>query len=727
MALVAFRPFARTVAVAATLTAILAVTAPPASAEIIATTDPFALAQSMSPTGLQVTGAGFETIPPLGNPAAVGNSPLTQFPTNGSGYAILSTGQATDADQPEQPGTFPTTALGGVNVRGDTDLDVTILRIDFTVPSVLNCLHFDFKFLSEEFPEYVGSNVNDAFVAEIDGSTWTTAGSQVIAPNNFAFDPTGAPVTINTTGATSMTLEEAAGTPYDGATPVLTAGTIISPGAHSLFLSIFDQGDQVFDSAVFLDRLALTFAPTPADCPSGALVRDFELDVSPFSAVNAPGTSHTVTATLTDLDTGGPVAGQPVSFTVNGANPAGSVEVTTNAAGQATFTYTGVNAGQDVITACFDEAGDGCSPSDAKASAVKTWNPEAPALTLAPPAAGNAVGTTHTVTANLLDSSGVPVSGAAILFTVTGPNPTTGTGTTNAAGNATFSYTANGVGVDTITACYDANGNAFCDIDEVSATATKTWVFADSGLTVEPETATNGVGLVHTVTAIVTDAGGTLRVSLGTVVFTVSGANTAGGAVFSNENGEAEFDYVGRQVGTDTIIAFLDENGNGIPDPGEPSDVVTKTWVPTAIEIEPPTATNLIGTQHTVTATLRLALTREVLAEPAPVLFIVAGANPTSQPLDQSIDDNGQATFTYTGTVLGTDTITVCQDVNANRQCDEGEATATATKEWVGGLPKTGTLLTAIVGSGTLLVLLGAVLLILEWRYDLYRPQRSKF
>ncbi|WP_442940262.1 hypothetical protein [Nocardioides sp. B-3] len=36
----------------------------------------------------------------------------------------------------------------------------------------MNCMvGMDFRFLSEEFPEYVGSSFNDAFIAEMDAST----------------------------------------------------------------------------------------------------------------------------------------------------------------------------------------------------------------------------------------------------------------------------------------------------------------------------------------------------------------------------------------------------------------------------------------------------------------------------------------------------------------------------------------------------------------------------
>ena len=53
-------------------------------------------------------------------------------------------------------------------------MDVSILKTDFTAPAGANCLTFDFKFLSEEYPVFVGSSVNDAFIAELDTSNWTT-------------------------------------------------------------------------------------------------------------------------------------------------------------------------------------------------------------------------------------------------------------------------------------------------------------------------------------------------------------------------------------------------------------------------------------------------------------------------------------------------------------------------------------------------------------------------
>ena len=81
-------------------------------------------------------------------------------------------------------------------------------------------------------------------------------------------------ISINAAGAASMSEGEAAGTTYDGATPLLSASTPITSGAHSLYLSIFDQGDHIYDSAIFLDRLRLGTAagehvPAGRDRPHG--------------------------------------------------------------------------------------------------------------------------------------------------------------------------------------------------------------------------------------------------------------------------------------------------------------------------------------------------------------------------------------------------------------------------------------------------------------------------
>src|SRR5581483_1331717 len=226
-----------------------------AGAAITPTASPTIVASAIVATPGLVKGAAFDSKPRAGKTAAVSSTPLALFPRVGPTFAILSTGDATLASAPNRAADTGVEA-GGDHVRGDTDFDVTILRIDLQVPQGANCLSVDFRFLSEEYPEFVGQEFNDAFVAELDTSDWTTRGSTILAPRNFAFDSRHRPISVNSTGSASVSPANAAGTTYDAATGLLTASTPVTPGAHKVYFSIFDQGDDLFDSAVFLDRLA---------------------------------------------------------------------------------------------------------------------------------------------------------------------------------------------------------------------------------------------------------------------------------------------------------------------------------------------------------------------------------------------------------------------------------------------------------------------------------------
>lgn len=241
-------------------------------ATLTADPDATVLAKEIADDPGIVVGAEYEAKPPVAGSTALVTGDLAGFPTGaGAGYGLLTTGAASLAQQPNTSGSSGR-SLSGPRVRGNSDFDVTVLRIDLDVPETANCLvGIDFRFASEEYPEFVGSRFNDAFIAEVDSSTWTTSGSTISAPRNFAFDPEGQPISINATGTTSMRPEFAAGTTYDGATPALTAATPLTPGRHSLYLSIFDQGDRIYDSAVFVDNLRVgRVGDVERDCRAGA-------------------------------------------------------------------------------------------------------------------------------------------------------------------------------------------------------------------------------------------------------------------------------------------------------------------------------------------------------------------------------------------------------------------------------------------------------------------------
>lgn len=206
--------------------------------------------------GKRFVRAKFVTVPPGNGPVAIGNKNVAGFPRRGGSFAILSTGCARLLDKGNNSG-FTGCADGGDVIRGAKD--VTIWRIRLIVPRGANCLSFRFKFLSEEYPEFVGSEYNDAFIAEVGPSPrWRssdTLNPKLQAPRSFAKTRDGNLISVNATQNARVSRAAARGTTYDAATGKLRASTPVRPGPTLLYLSILDQGDRQYDSTVLVDRL----------------------------------------------------------------------------------------------------------------------------------------------------------------------------------------------------------------------------------------------------------------------------------------------------------------------------------------------------------------------------------------------------------------------------------------------------------------------------------------
>jgi len=111
-----------------------------------------------------------------------------------------------------------------------------------------------------------------------------------------------------------------------------------------------------------------------------------------------------------------------------------------------------VNPGKkNHVKLAIADAGDYVLDSDVF---IKATSFSAPKLTLEPLTATNMLGSSHTLTAKLVDANGNGKPGQTINFNViAGPNAgLTGTGVTNSGGQATFSYTGTTAGTDTIVA-----------------------------------------------------------------------------------------------------------------------------------------------------------------------------------------------------------------------------------------------------------------------------------
>lgn len=252
------------VVVAAVATVAVAV---PAHTKVRASQDERAVVKTFVPTKF-VRKADFPVVPPNGNPIGMSDRRIAKFPRAGSHFGILSTGNVKAATRRNKSEMTSYDNKGPV-LRGTRDL--VMVRVKLRVPENKNCLLFNFKFLSEEFPEYVDSEFNDAFIAELGKSTWFTKRQDpaVESPRNFARDANGNPIRVNSVGDAVVKRKYAKGSTYDAATRTLRASTPVKPGKRILFLSIFDQGDRQYDSAVFLDALRIQ---KRSNCETGVVV-----------------------------------------------------------------------------------------------------------------------------------------------------------------------------------------------------------------------------------------------------------------------------------------------------------------------------------------------------------------------------------------------------------------------------------------------------------------------
>ncbi|MCX6693077.1 MAG: PEGA domain-containing protein, partial [Methanomicrobiales archaeon] len=195
-----------------------------------------------------------------------------------------------------------------------------------------------------------------------------------------------------------------------------------------------------------------------------------QLSVSPPSATNPVGTSHTIVATLKYPD-GTPLPDEPLTFTiVSGPNTGRTEDAWTNISGFAAFSYIGLNTGTDTVKVTY--TGNRAVEIISNTS-VKVWYTGAQ-LSVSPPSATNPVGTSHTIVATLKYPDGTPLSDEPLTFTiVSGPNTgRTEDAWTNISGSAAFSYTGTSAGTDTVKVTY--TGDRAVEI--ISNTSVKVWI-----------------------------------------------------------------------------------------------------------------------------------------------------------------------------------------------------------------------------------------------------------
>lgn len=150
-------------------------------------------------------------------------------------------------------------ALSGVNTN-----DAAILEFDFVPTS--DSVRFRYFFGSEEYPEFVGGGVNDAFGFFISGPD--PSGGNYTNKNIALIPGTTTPVSINdvNSGSNSTYYVDNTGNvinaEFDGFTVVLRAlEKVVCGQTYHIKLAIGDGGDDILDSGVFLEAGSFTSKP----------------------------------------------------------------------------------------------------------------------------------------------------------------------------------------------------------------------------------------------------------------------------------------------------------------------------------------------------------------------------------------------------------------------------------------------------------------------------------
>ncbi len=365
----------------------------------------------------------------------------------------------------------------------------------------------------------------------------------------------------------------------------------------------------------------------------------------------------------------------PIRYAISGPNGT-SGTVYTNSNGNTTISYYGGNAGTDTISAYADLNGNSVqNTGEPGASATVYWSTTS-GLTLTPSTQTLVPGSTATISVNL-SLPYTSVSGVPIRYTISGPNATSGTVTTNASGNATISYYGGNSGTDTISAYADLNGNSVQNSGEPSTSATIVW--GGSTLTLAPSTQSQIDGTQVSLAATYSNPTGSS--SGATIRYSVSGVNATSGSLTTDANGNATITYTGSNAGTDTVTAYVDVNGNSSQDSGEPSATATVTWNTSATLTLTPAAAS-IGTGTTAYVTASLTSSSGGVAGVV-IRYSVSGANSDSGTVTTA--GNGNTVISFTGYNAGTDTVSAYADFNNNGSQDSGEPTASTTITWTSG------------------------------------------
>ncbi|QSQ13474.1 choice-of-anchor A family protein [Myxococcus landrumensis] len=222
-------------------------------------------------------------------------------PRKGPSMLVLSTGHVDDAVRLPEPGT-------DFNPVG-ADGDVATVRVTFNVPRGMTRLSFDYRFLSAESPDFIGSQYNDQFTAHVTDNQGTRLAEQTSVNSAHFFDASA--TRAGKTKFDSLLADDPSGIdnfpanypegiqlfPDAGITDFKSVNVPISVPAQggqvTLVFEIRDLGDGILDSTVVIDNVA--FASLEMIDPNPVLIDTFlnqvETDTLRLSSLGTPARS----------------------------------------------------------------------------------------------------------------------------------------------------------------------------------------------------------------------------------------------------------------------------------------------------------------------------------------------------------------------------------------------------------------------------------------------------
>jgi hypothetical protein len=474
----------------------------------------------------------------------------------------------------------------------------------------------------------------------------TATASIVSGPGSFVGSPT-CTYTVPAGGATTASC-----------TVVITKttpGTTVVSATSDISMTTSGSG---FPSEGIVTRTTNTTDNTNAGGSGNASKTwvDANIQITPATAANAVGTNHTLTGHVNVNDGTGFVNApdntiitfQLLAPIVGSFQPPGSLCLTAGGTGSCTVVITSNATGTSTVEASTTVSVGGVSltrttgdglPGDGP-NAQKEW---VKAKIEIAPSATNLVGANHTFTVTVQADTGggyAAFQGASVTVTLANggsavanpPGPFNGTTDVNGQFEVVFTSATAGTVTGHASATLTINGVAFAietdGLGDNSGDAVKT--FVDAYIQITPQNATNAVGTNHTLTITVNANPNTGTIVAGTATATILGTSTTGSFVPAGNPTTCAYPgglglssctvvITSAVAGTTDVEASAGISLQGVAGSltrttGTVANVTagcpqncnnaSKTWVDAYIQIAPPTATNLVGTNHTLTITV---------------------------------------------------------------------------------------------------------------------------